>query len=57
MRVGTTVRKMRQLDPDNPVDKVVDDMATASKTRIRQEVDKRKQIPDTLADEIKKALG
>lgn len=57
MNLGSAVKKMRTLKPDNPVDSVVDDMAIASKDRIRREIDDRKAIPNTLADEIKKALG
>ena len=55
--VGPTVKKMRTLSPGNPMDSVVDDMAIASKDRIRKEVDDRKIVPNTLSEEIKKALG
>lgn len=40
-----------------PVDTVVDDMATASTDRIKKEIKDRKVRPNTLADQIQRALG
>lgn len=39
------------------VDRTVDDMATVSGDRIKSEIKKRKVVPNTLANQIQKALG
>lgn len=55
--LGPIIRKTRVMMPDNPVDTAIDDMATASKDRILSEVEKKKVVPNTLAEQIRKALG
>lgn len=55
--IGASIRKMRVLKPDNPLDQTIDDIYTVSGDRINKELEKRKVLPNTLADQVKKALG
>lgn len=54
--IGPSIRKAGALDKNDPIDDIVEEAAAANKNRIKKEINKHKFIPNTLSEEIQKAL-